>query len=231
MTKAQSVIPDTTTRLFWVPLLFYSPDTKIGGGAAGVVTFVGSPFRSSITFGLAYTQRKQFLIYFPYQLYSQNQKWRLYGEIGWYRFFYQYYGIGNKYPNSFSEGFTAKFPRVRSTLLRHINGPQFAGVRLFLDDFDIVEIAEAGEIAQGNDPGAKGGLASSLGAVWLLDTRDIQFYPGDGWLNENAKIRPNLGAGLRFEFDRKQHLHMRLDYGFGKGKGNSGAYLTIGEAF
>ena len=41
--------------------------------------------------------------------------------------------------------------------------------------------------------------------------------------------RPNGGAGIRFEVDRKQHIHLRADYGFGDGV--SGFYLTVGEAF
>ncbi|MFN0213918.1 MAG: BamA/TamA family outer membrane protein, partial [Saprospiraceae bacterium] len=52
-----------------------------------------------------------------------------------------------------------------------------------------------------------------------------------GRAGEQAKFRPNGGAGLRFEFDRRQKLHFRIDYGIGAGKGNSGIYITLGEAF
>jgi outer membrane protein assembly factor BamA len=52
-----------------------------------------------------------------------------------------------------------------------------------------------------------------------------------GTAGEPILLRPNAGLGLRFEFDRKQQLHLRIDYGFGQGDGNSGAYITIGEAF
>jgi hypothetical protein len=37
------------------------------------------------------------------------------------------------------------------------------------------------------------------------------------------------GAGLRFTFNRRDHLNIRLDYGLGQQM--SGLYLTIGEAF
>ena len=52
-----------------------------------------------------------------------------------------------------------------------------------------------------------------------------------GKVGESAKIRPNAGAGLRIEFDRRQKLHIRIDYGIGEGKANSGFYATLGEAF
>jgi hypothetical protein len=38
------------------------------------------------------------------------------------------------------------------------------------------------------------------------------------------------GAGLRFQFNRRDRLNARLDYGVGRG-GSSGMYFSIGEAF
>ena len=38
------------------------------------------------------------------------------------------------------------------------------------------------------------------------------------------------GAGLRFQFNRRDRLNARLDYGAGRG-GSSGIYFSIGEAF
>ena len=335
---AQRALPDSTTRVFGLPILFFSPDTQLGGGALGIVTFAGQPFRSSISFGIAYTQQKQFLLYMPYQLFSSNQQWRAYGELGWYRYVYQYFGIGNKYPNTFVEKYTAQYPRLRISALHRMKGQHYGGLRWYFDDYRIKETTDAGEIANGTLTGANGGIASAVGGVWLFDSRDNQFFPGKGWLieasltgdghltgssfgyarfsfdavhyqtigerhklainlssifsspggpffslpylgggrrlrgypdgkfrdrnlilaqaewrfpicwrfkgvvfggggtvfgaeGENLKIRPNGGLGLRFEFDRKQQLHLRVDYGFGVGKGNSGAYITIGEAF
>ncbi len=337
--RAQSAVQDTSgTRVFGIPFLFYSPDTRLGTGVLGIVTFPGKPYRSSVSFGLAYTQRKQFLLYLPYQWFSKNQQWRAYGELGWFRYLYQYFGIGNSYSNNFSENYKAEFPRVRVTATHRIKGLHYGGIRWYADNYHIIRTDPAGEIADGNLNGAQGGLTSSIGGVWLFDSRDKQFFPGNGWMlestltgegpwsggdfkyarlsfdavryltvrknhkiainvltifssrgmpffslpqlggprrlrgypdgkfrdrnlllaqaewrfpiywrfkgvlfggagsvygtaGENLKIRPNAGVGLRFEFDRKQQLHLRVDYGFGAGKGNSGAYITIGEAF
>jgi hypothetical protein len=52
-----------------------------------------------------------------------------------------------------------------------------------------------------------------------------------GTSGETPRLHPNLGAGVRFEFDKKQQIHIRFDYGFGVGTVHSGAYLTVGEAF
>ena len=64
----------------------------------------------------------------------------------------------------------------------------------------------------------KGHLFGGVGSVFGT--------PGERW-----KWRPNYGAGLRVEFDRKQKIHLRIDYGFGTGKGNNSLYINVGEAF
>lgn len=336
---AESLPSDSTrTRFFGVPLLFYTPDTYWGGGAAGIVTFGRPPLRSSVTFGMAFTQRKQFLLYLPFQLFSNDGKYRLYGELGWYKYIFQYFGIGNAYPNDYIELYTAKFPRIRLTVTQRLKGAHAVGLRWFSDHYNIVETETGGELAQQLPPGATGGFTSMPGAVWLYDNRDNLFFPTRGSLmevsagaehrltgsefsftrvsfegskyfstsektvlalngvaifsspgapffnmaqlggtkrlrgyrdgkyrdrhlvmlqsewrfpivwrfkgvvfgglgavfgtaNDPFKLRPNAGAGLRFEFDQKQHIHFRLDYGIGQGEGNSGLYLTVGEAF
>lgn len=335
--SAQEMKQDTAIRFFGVPLVSYSNDTRWGFGAAGIVTFRGNPLRSSITFGVLYTQRKQFLMYFPYQWYSPHGGWRAYGEAGWYRYLYQYFGIGNAYSDDFLETYTAQYPRLRTTVARNLNDHNLVGLRYYLDVYRMVGSSPGSEVERGLPPGAQGGRSSGVGPVWLYDSRDNQFYPHRGWLTETALIgehrltgsnfqfirlsmeatrfwplgkkitlvtqgiaqftagtapffnlsqlggtkrlrgypdgkyrdkhllllqtesrfpliwrfkgaifaglgtvfgtpgevlhwRPECGAGLRFEFDKKQKLHLRLDYGWGEGRNNSGFYLTFGEA-
>lgn len=325
-------------KFFGLPLLFYSNDTRWGIGVGGVLTFPGQHLRSSVTISVAYTQRQQWLLYFPYQWYSRNGQWRVYGEAGWYRYLYQYFGIGNKYPNSFLETYTAQYPRLRITVAKNRNAHQLFGLRYSMDNYHITGSSAGSEIAEHKITGSEGGFSSGLGPVWLYDSRDNQFFPHHGWLaevsavgethligsdfeyarlgvdvarywptgaktvlatqfvglftfgktpffllpqiggskrlrgypdgkyrdryliaaqaewrfplfwrfkgvvfgatgtvfgtpGESLRWRPEAGAGLRLEFDRKQHLHMRVDYGIGAGANNSGFYVTFGEAF
>ncbi len=335
---SQEATRDSSVRFFGLPLVFYSSDTRWGFGAGGVLTFKGRPLRSSVTISLAYTQRKQWLIWFPYMWFSPRGQWRAYGEVGWYRYLYQYFGIGNNYPNTFIETYTAQYPRFRLTAARSLNKRHSIGLRLNVEGYRIVEKMPGGELETGIPPGAKGGFSSGLGAVWLYDSRDNQFFPRRGWFAEMAVLgehkltlsnfeylrfsldaayyqslgqkcvlatqvfaqftggpapffqlaslggskrlrgypdykyrdrhvlmvqsefrfpivwrfkgvvfagtgsvfgvpdeqlhwRPNAGAGVRIEFDRKQQQHIRLDYGWGEYPGNAGFYLTFGEAF
>ena len=51
--------------------------------------------RSTVTVGFAYTQLKQLLVYFPFQLFPHNQKYWIQGEAGYYRYVYYFFGVGN----------------------------------------------------------------------------------------------------------------------------------------
>jgi hypothetical protein len=42
-------------------------------------------------------------------------------------------------------------------------------------------------------------------------------------------LKPNYGAGLRFNIDKSEHLNIRLDWGFGNGVNS--VYLGIAESF
>lgn len=328
---------DSVVSFFGVPLLYYSPDTRWGAGAAGIITFPTRPRRSNLTFNASYTQRDQILIFFPFQWLSHQNRFRVYGEVGWYRYLYRYFGVGNKHPNDYTEYYTAKYPRFRVTVATKVHEKHSLGLRTFFDLYQISTVSPGGELEKGLVRGARGGISSSIGPIWISDSRDNAFYPSSGWLTEiafmgdnrftgsdfkfarftfdasryipfgknvlaingiaaftvggvpffqypqiggprrlrgypdgkfrdrhmvitqaefrfpiywrikgvvfcgggtvfgktgeTARLRPNGGAGLRFEFDRRQKIHLRLDYGIGEGKGNSGVYVMLGEAF
>lgn len=336
--QADTSSESNSVKVFGLPLVFFSNDTRWGFGAAGIVTFPQKPIASTLTFSFAYTQREQWLCWIPFQWFGRQDRWRAYGEIGWYRYLYQYFGIGNDYPNNFLQTYTAQFPRLRATLVRRLAPRQLMGLRYGLDDYGIVSSSPGSEIAAGILKGSDGGFSSGIGPVWLYDSRDNPFFPRRGWLveasvfgenavffsdfrytrlsldaarywrwgrqsvfaaqwvanftlgdapffllpqlggtkrlrgypdgkfrdrhllliqtearfplfwrlkgvvfaaaggvfgtpSERPVLRPQGGAGLRVEIDRKQEIHLRLDYGVGKGRGNSGFYLTFGEAF
>lgn len=193
---------DSAIRFFGAPLVFYSPDTRWGIGAAGIITFPTRPRRSNLSFDFSFTQNDQTLIFFPFQWLSNRNIWRAYGELGWYRYFYQYFGIGNRYPNDFRETYTAKFPRVRFTAAARVWETHLLGLRFFLDGYTIVSSTPGGEIANQLVTGADGGISSAIGPVWITDTRDNSFYPKSGWLAEFALIGENQLTGSDFKFAR-----------------------------
>lgn len=182
--QAQEITQDSSVRFFGVPLVFFSSDTKWGGGAGGVLTFRGYRLRSSVTFSLTYTQRKQWLALFPFVWYGRRGNWRVYGEAGWVNYTYRYFGLGNNYSNNYVEYYKAEYPRLRITATRSINRRLSAGLRTYLEGYRIIEKEPGKELDQHKVIGAEGGFSSGLGLVALLDTRRNQFFPRNGWYVE-----------------------------------------------
>ena len=96
---------DTATEkrnsFFGLPIAYFSPETDWAFGVTGIYAFrlkkesiTSRP--SQLTLGFAYTLNKQVLIYLPYQLFAKNQVYNIYGELGYYLYSYQFFGLGNE---------------------------------------------------------------------------------------------------------------------------------------
>ena len=202
--NAQEKRDSNKVKVVGLPLFFYSPDTRFGLGAGGIATFRTplSPQASSVTFSFAYTQRKQLLAWFPYQLYFGKGKYLTYGEVGWYRYQYQFFGIGNEYADDYLEKYTAQYPRVRFTFLRNLKKGHALGLRLALDDVKIVNYDSSGLLLQKSIIGWDGGRSAGAGLVWWRDTRDNRFYPGKGSYLETSLYLEDQFTGSDFQFSR-----------------------------
>ena len=70
-----------------MPVLFYLPETGLGYGGLGIGTFrfKNEPiesYPSSVQMAISFTSKKQLLIWAPYELYWDNEKWRFIWGIG-----------------------------------------------------------------------------------------------------------------------------------------------------
>ncbi len=201
-TKLDTTSPNLRPRWFAVPVVFYTPDTRWGFGASGVSSFQfdkKSP-RSSITFGGAYTTRKQLLVYLPFKLFLKNDQYRAYGEIGYFKYVFQYFGIGNDVPNQFLEKYDARFPRFRLNLAKQILPHFFAGIRYSFDEFKITKRDPDGLLTAEKPIGFDGGRLSSVGLLAQFDTRNGVFAPTRGWLVEFSAQQDGRATGSDFRF-------------------------------
>ena len=212
---AQSAPVDTSSvlkglrkeSLFPLPIIYYTPET---GWAAGLSLF--STFRmkgqtaqsrpSQAQVGFAYTQRKQLLFYLPFQIFPGSQKWQIYGELGYYRYTYQFFGIGNQTSIDDKENYDVNFPRVRVSVLRLIKPHHYIGLRYWWDDYHIVQTQENGLLEQGHITGYKGGVLSGAGLIYNFDSRDNLFYPTKGVLAEAEVLVNQRSLGSNFNFTR-----------------------------
>ncbi len=167
------------------PVAFYTPETAFGFGGLGIGTFrlkdeTLDTRPSSIQLGISYTTKNQFLLYAPFDFYKDDEKWRLEGELGYYKYFYNFFGIGIDSKEEDEETYEVTFPRVRVALLRELLPRFFAGLAYEFDAFYNLKIEEGGTLETSEVPGKTDGTVSNLGVVAVYDTRDNNFFPTKG---------------------------------------------------
>lgn len=183
------------------PLAFYLPETSLAFGGAGITVFNSGKEKawrkSQVQLGVAYSLKKQILIFAPYEFYFK-QKWKLNGEVGYYRYFYNYYGIGVASNQSDLESYDANFPRLLSTLSYRLKPSLLAGIQY---RFDYFEIPRTDSLLQLEQPvGIDGGTISSLGIAITYDNRDDIFYPRKGFLATLIAENSGKYTGASFSY-------------------------------
>lgn len=219
-----------------LPVAFYTPDTKWGGGVGGLSTFNFKSDslrarRSSVTVGVVYTQLRQVLLYFPFQLFPQNQKYWIAGEVGYYKYVFNYFGTGNDQSPDYIEKYDATFPRIRLNMSRKVGDNLYAGLRYAFDDFDFTRRDPDGLLVRNEVPGSDGGRISGVGAGFNYDTRNSIFFPEKGLLAEGIVYAESRQTGSQFTYQRLS-LDVAKYISVGK-KGvlalNSAAVFSFGE--
>ena len=188
-----------------LPIVFKLPETGFAGGALVTATFkfkkdseIAKP--SQLSFGIAYTQKKQLLAYMPFAVFYDNNKYYINGEIGFFRYNYKYFGIGE---NQISEEtYSVDYPRLKLLVARLIGKNLYAGIRYQFENYKITSTEAGKELASGRIGGSSGSRTSSLGISFLRDTRDAVFYPRRGMFAE-FYVLPTLKAfGADRNFNR-----------------------------
>lgn len=163
------------------PIAFFLPETSLGFGLTGLMVFNAGKEKawrkSQINIGAAYTLKNQFLLFVPYEFYFK-QKWKLNGEVGAYKYFFNYFGIGRDSEKKDEELYDVTFPRLLSTLSYRLKPNFLVGFQYRFDAFNITGIDS---LLMVNKPvGADGGIVSSYGLSLSYDSRDDIFYPRKG---------------------------------------------------
>lgn len=189
--------------LFPFPVVYYTPETNFVFGAAANLTFRLSPDTahhkpSNLTGGAAYSLNKQLLTYLTYQVFTKNNKHYFFGEAGYYRYTYFFYGTGQNEVTE--ELYKVNFPRIKINATRLVASNLYAGAYYLFEDYNMQDVAENGALAGDNVAGANGSFTSALGPLLVLDTRDQVFYPTSGFYGEFSAIisRGFLGSSHNF---------------------------------
>jgi hypothetical protein len=206
---AQAAEVDSTTKsrdnLVLLPIVSYSPETKLALGVFGAYYFRESDAPVSVPPSaaratLAYTTRKQFLAQFSPDVYFDDARWKISAELSFAQFADKFYGIGNATPNIAEEEYSADRIRAILKMQRTLVERARAGIVLDYEHHRMRETKAGGILATQNINGTIGGSIVGYGAVATFDSRDNVFSSSSGaFIEGTATLYPRT-LGSDFEF-------------------------------
>lgn len=170
-----------------LPVLFYMPETKWGGGAGGLITYRPPQSQtekrpSSLYFYAIYTQLKQFSAQIKPELYFKEESYLLTGTIIAETFPDKFWGIGRETKDEAEEKYTPRTFSLEISFQKRIWTKQnlYAGLLGFFENYRVTKYEEGKLLDKGIYPGSCAGTTSSLGIILNWDTRDNIFFPRRG---------------------------------------------------
>lgn len=194
-------------RLTALPVVFFLPETGLGYGALGIGTFrfkgeTKDSRPSTVQLAITFTSKKQFLLFAPFELYTDDEKWRFVGELGYYEYFYNFFGQGINSKLEDVETYEVDFPRVRFSALREVIPDISVGVAYEFDNFSSPIVKENGVLDANDFIGKEGGTVSNLGLIAVYDTRDNIFFPTEGFFVQANMFTSMKVLGSSFSYDK-----------------------------
>ena len=203
------------TRIFPIPAVFYTPETRMGAGAA--VSLVrrraraaeGDRPTSASVFAI-YTQEGQFQSSASAEHWTPGNRWQLGGRVGFRRFPFQYFGTGSAVPDT-GEDYTPRTISTGARALRRVAGALYLGGSATYETTRLLETAEAGVLRDGTITGSRGGAVSIASALASWDTRDNVYASEAGaWVQLGAHVAaPALGSDFayrRLSLDARRYV-------------------------
>ncbi len=193
--------------LIALPAVFFTPETNWGFGALGILSFRFKGEQpesrpSQVQLGLAYTLNKQYLVFLPFEFYLKDERYKYYGELGYYLYTYEFYGIGNDKSNELREVYEVLYPRLRLNALYQFKPNFYAGLRYWMDDFKIQELDSEGALIDQTIAGSQGSFLSGAGFIFNFDNRNNIFYPDKGSFAELVLFHNGASLGSDFDYSK-----------------------------
>lgn len=210
-------------KFFAAPFAGYSPETQFLFGVGGFTFFRTSNQEkdsllrpSSLRLAASYTQLRQVSVWLPFEIFFNENKFLLQGQLGYFNYPYFFHGFGRNTQNSDLERYTAAFPRLRIELLRKWKSMYF-GPRYWFQSVDMLYTESGRLLDQGNITGSDGGSNSGLGFVFLMDNRKNIFRPVNAHYFAFETLHNHQNFGSDFQYN-SYVINYRRYQGFYKDK-------------
>jgi hypothetical protein len=198
----------------FIPAIFYTPETKLAGGASVLFFFRGRDAQegarpSTVAPTVIFTQQKQVIAFFGAELYPRQERYRVAANVGFLKFPDKFYGIGPDTPDELEEDYTPETALASLALQKYVYKKLSVGVRYEFGYSEITEKEEDGLLASGLVPGGDGGTVSGAGVLVSWDSRDNVFYPTTGSFHQGSATFFAEALGSDFAFAR-YNVNLRL---------------------
>lgn len=179
--------PDSTgisTKFAGFPVLGYSPETRIIGGAYAQLLMGDPLYRRPSVLGLSLlvSQNRQFSFNLFPDMWSRDGTYHLAGEIKWQYWPDKFYGIGNSTRKEDEEYYVSRIWGIKLDLLRLTWSDVYAGLLLEVENNHIVEYdtASHASLPEGSIPGSSNAVISGTGLAVVWDSRSDILLPASG---------------------------------------------------
>jgi len=192
------------TNITVLPVVYLTPETGLafGAGASLAIKPPAAIHTSNIRGGAVYTLRKQFLSFLAYQLFLKGDRYRLNGEMGFYDYVYEYYGIGNT-PEE-REIYDDTYFAFQITGTQKLSKGLYAGISSQWEWHDITNFEPVEATSSIVPTGFAGGTFGMIGPIIQWDTRDNVYWPSEGHYLESSIRWSNQTWGSDFDFVKWQ---------------------------
>jgi hypothetical protein len=197
------------------PVVSYSPETNFafGTGAKYLFKFNGSGEEtrtSNMPITLQYTLNSQFFLFSGFEVFTNQEKWVIEGNLLFQNYPRLYYGMGNDTPDSAEEQYDYyQFLFEPIFLKRLFHRYLFIGGGVRYNHIYKTEIEEDGLIAQNRPDGFDGSTSVGAEVAVLYDSRSNILNSQDGWYLEftHGKYGKVLGGTNSFNLTRFDVRH------------------------
>jgi outer membrane protein assembly factor BamA len=206
-----------------LPILYYTPETKLAFGAGGLLTFrpglIWKESRpSTLFFAGVYTQMKQYTLQLKPEIYLSNDSIFLTGNFLAERFPTKFWGIGPDTSEDELETYTPQtyFMELGYQRKYFHHWPLYLGIRYHLEKTMIFDKDPGQILDQGLVTGSQGGWISGPGLIINYDSRDNIFFPSTGQYLQlfgywNNKIFGSSFNYVNIKLDARQYIGIAPD--------------------
>jgi hypothetical protein len=203
------------------PVLYYTPDTRLGIGASLLGYFRLRSYNDTTYTRLSlarlvvdYTMNKQTDQWLNWNIFTREEKLLLRGELRHRIYTDRFYGIGNDTPEDDREIYhydmlAAKIAVMKNVGFRSFLGPDLQFTEYYDVRLDSIDRFRDSQLRSQQIPGYKTGRNVGLGAIFLIDHRNSTAFPSRGFYLEISGYHFGKAFGsdfrynnINFEFNR-----------------------------